>query len=109
MAMPEEFAFSSLRIDWYRSNQCLPRVIRQCVDGKRHLVFKGFPRQWIPLFVWFGVAWKETTDPADYLPFFSDFGESQMKRFVCRARKRGMLRPMLEAVCTLDPVVCDCL
>jgi hypothetical protein len=106
---PQVFPFSSLRSDWYRSNQALPRAIRQTVDGTRKFLFHGFPRQWIPLFAWFGVPWKKSVAPLDYLPFFSDLSEQQLEKILCRARDEDMLRPMLESASTLDPVISDCL
>jgi hypothetical protein len=103
------FRFSSLRNDWYQSNQTLPRAIRQTVEGTHRFVFHGFPRQWIPLFAWFGARWEKSVEPIEYLPLFSDLNEQQLNRIVRRARAERMLRPMLEAASTLDPVVSDCL
>jgi hypothetical protein len=103
------FRFSSLRADWYRANQALPRAIRQTVDGVRHFSFEGFPRQWLPLLAWFDVPAQEMIAPKDYLPFFSDLDEKQLRRIIARAREEGMLRPMLEAASTLDPVISDCM
>ena len=105
----ELFRFSTLRGDWYRSNQALPRAIRQTIDGTRRFIFNGFPRQWIPLFVWFGVPWKNSVAPSDYLPFFSDLSEQELEEILKSARHEKMLRPLLEAASTLDPVISDCL
>jgi hypothetical protein len=101
------FEFASLRADWYCANQALPRAIRQTVERRRSYTFEGFPRQWLPLFAWFGVRWRNTVAPQEYLPFFSDIEEGEFCRIIRRATAEGMLRPMLEAAATLDPTVSD--
>ncbi len=103
------FDFAKLRSDWYRANQALPRAIRQAVNGERNTTFYGFPRYWIPLFEWFGVTWRATIEPREYVPFFSEVDEQSIKRLIRRAASEGMLRTTLEATATLDPIMSDCL
>jgi hypothetical protein len=105
----EVFHFSSLRTDWYRSNQTLPRAIRHAVNKTRRYSFEGFPRQWIPIFAWFDVPWTKSIAPSEYLPFFSDLNEQKLRAVVRKASKERMLRSMVEAAATLDPVISDCL
>ena len=103
----EPFAFSDLRSDWYAANQALPRAVRQTVERKRHFVFSGFPRQWIPVFEWFGVPWRATKAPPEHVPFFSDLSEKQLVSIVSKARRKGTLRILVESASMYDPVVSD--
>jgi hypothetical protein len=105
----QPFVFSSLRADWYHSNQSLPRAIRQAADGIRLYTFLGFPRQWSPLFEWFGVRYNNCINPAEYLPFFSDLSSSRLKVVLKKATDERMLRSLVEVAAVIDPVVADCL
>jgi hypothetical protein len=108
-ASSHRFDFTSLRRDWYLSNQAVPRAIRQTINGTRSYRFYGFPRQWIPLFEWFGVPWHESVRPLEYLPFFSELNEAHITAIVRRARASGRLRNLLETAAASDPIISDCL
>ena len=109
MELPPQqpFTFVSLRPDWYAGNQAVPRAVRQTVEGTKNYVFVGFPRQWIPLFEWFGVAWKQSIEPPAYIPVFSDLSEEAICAMCRRARSHGVLRSLAESASMLDPVVSD--
>jgi hypothetical protein len=102
-----ELEFNSLRRDWYLSNQTLPRLVAQAVHGVRQLSFVGFPRQWIPMFEWYDVQWKQSIEPSHYLPFFSDLSELQLLKIISRAKQEGVLRSLIESAAMLDPIVSD--
>lgn len=105
----EKLEFSSLRSDWYSSNQTLPRAIRQSLEGKRSYEFIGFPRQWIPVFEWFGVSWHNSITPGEYTPFFSDLSETDIVAIVERAKAENSLRILVESASMYDPIVSDLL
>jgi predicted RNA-binding protein len=102
-----EFEFNSLRRDWYSSNQTLPRLVGQAVHGFRQIIFIGFPRQWIPIFEWYGVRWRQSIAPQHYLPFFSDLSEPQLLNIIDRAKQAGVLRSLIESTTMLDPIISD--
>jgi predicted RNA-binding protein len=102
-----EFEFNSLRRDWYLSNQTLPRLVEQAVNGIRQLIFVGFPRQWVPIFEWYGLRWRQSIEPQHYLPFFSDLSEPQLLKIVDRAKREGVLRSLIESTAMLDPIISD--
>jgi hypothetical protein len=106
-ANPEPFEFSSIRTDWYHSNSTLPRLVRSCLAGRKNLLFRGFPRQWIPFFEWCGVAWQGSISPTQYVPFFSDLSESQIVTIVTHAKQHHSLRNLVESVSMYDPVLVD--
>jgi hypothetical protein len=99
--------FRSLRSDWYAGNQTLPRVVRQVVEGKRHLTFVNFPRHWLPIFHLLELPWNCTTDPPDYVPFFSDLSEGEILTVIRRTKSHRMLRSMVESVSICDPIISD--
>jgi Domain of unknown function (DUF5591) len=103
------FLFASLRRDWYVSNDALSRAVRQAVHGQKRYRFVGFPRQWIPLFEWFGLKWSDSIPPLDYVPLFSDANENDILRLVASARDNHSLRLLAESTSALDPVVSDLL
>lgn len=107
--VPDVLDFRSLRSDWYASNQTVPRAIRLSRLGRRPRVFVGFPRQWLPLFEWFGVQWRRSVSPAEYIPLFSDQSEAQTQAMIHSARSNGRLRELVEATSHLDPILSDCL
>ena len=109
MGQPPEqtFSFASLRPDWYAGNQAVPRAVRQTVEGVKNYIFVGFPRQWIPIFEWFGVAWQVSIEPPAYIPVFSDLSEEAVCAMCRRARHHGVLRSMAESASMLDPIVSD--
>jgi hypothetical protein len=104
---PDLLEFSSIRTDWYHSNSTLPRLVRSCLAGRKELVFCGFPRQWIPFFEWYGVPWRGSVSPKQYLPFFSDLSESQIVEIVNNAKQHHSLRNLVESASMYDPVLVD--
>lgn len=103
----QRYSFSDLRSDWYMANSTLPRLVKNCVEGKRHLEFYGFPRQWIPVFEWFGVDWTNSIDPPDYVPFFSDLSEDTIVEIICKAEEENALRILVESATMYDSILSD--
>lgn len=103
----KRFDFSSLRKDWYTSNSAMSKAVRGCAEGRRRLVFRGFPRQWIPVFEWFGVPWEDSIQPTEYIPFFSDLTERRIVEIVRRARREHSLRILMESATMYDPILSD--
>ncbi len=103
------FRFTSLRRDWYVSNEALSRAVRQTVQGQKRYRFEGFPRQWIPVFEWFGVEWSQSIPPLDYIPLFSESSEEDVVRLTASARANHSLRLLAESTSALDPIVSDLL
>lgn len=109
--MPElaiqPLTFSSLRSDWYAANSVMPRAVRHTLAGRKRYCFVGFPRQWIPVFTWFGVPWRDTIAPQRHIPFFSDLGEEQLVAVVERSRREGSLRNLVESASMYDSILSD--
>lgn len=105
----KRFNFSDLRSDWYASNHTLPRLIRGCIEERQYLEFHGFPRQWIPIFEWFGIAWADSIDPLEYIPFFSDLTEDCLTAIIRRAKEQKSLRILVESATMYDPILSDLL
>lgn len=103
----ERFQFSSIRRDWYIANAFLPRVVRGCLEGRRTREFHGFPRQWIPIFEWFGIPWANSIEPPEYIPFFSDLSEEAIVEIVNRAKSEKSLRILVESATMYDPILSD--
>src|SRR5579871_5596836 len=99
--------YESLRDDWRRDSALLARLIAKSVGGKGILV--GFPRQWVPIFVHFGVLWRQSVAPTGLIPVASDLNETQLVRVCERAKKKGVLRTLVEAFAALDPLIADVL
>lgn len=101
--------FSDLRSDWYASNHTLPRLIRGCIEGRYCIEFHGFPRQWIPIFEWYGIAWANSIDPLEYIPFFSDLTEDCIMKIIRQAKEKKSLRILVESATMYDPILSDLL
>src|SRR5579872_1587553 len=99
--------YESLRDDWYRGNQLMPRLFRNIIQKGRPIKFINFPRQWIPVFEYFGIAWCDCTPPNVYVPIISDISDAQLLKYCRRARETGTLRNLVESVVTLDPILAD--
>jgi hypothetical protein len=87
----------------------LSRAVRQTIQKQKRYRFEGFPRQWIPVFEWFGVEWSQSIRPLDFIPLFSDSSEEDIVRLVDSARANYSLRLLAESTSALDPVVSDLL
>jgi len=102
--------FNNLRTDWYSGGDFMARKLQRCLRAKdRDTVFVHFPRQWIPLFEWAGAAWRLSTPPADYLPFFSAMSERDVVQETQRAKGVGQLRSLVELTASCDIVLCETL
>ena len=98
--------FDDLRDDWYRANQLLPRIVRRAMRGEEKS-FKGFPRQWIPLFEYYQLRWTECVDPPQHIPLVSELSDGELLRCCQRARHHGTLRTMVESIVALDSTLAD--
>ncbi len=105
--MVELIEYKSIRKDWYYSNSMMPRLVKRCLEGKRELVFSGFPRQWVPLFEWFGIRWSDTIPPEQHIPFYSDIDEPTLLDIVSAAKANNSLRILVEATSMYDPILVD--
>ena len=100
--------FSAIRDDWYKANQLVPRLARSALaNPDSSLVFVGFPRQWIPVFEYYGLAWRDSSDPIEYMPIVSELSEAKILGHCLDAREHGVLRTLLEGISALDPVLAD--
>jgi Domain of unknown function (DUF5591) len=107
LTIPNIVRFDSLRDDWVKGADLVVRLIaRSARDG---VILQGFPRQWIPLFVYFGVAFSEASHPAEYVPLASEIPESELEKLSQGAQAKGALREMVEAFASLDPLIADVL
>jgi hypothetical protein len=77
------------------------------LESKESTIFRGFPRQWLPIFEYFGLDWSQTIEPLEYIPFFSDLSESQLLRIINAARNNLSLRPLVESTTIYDSVLSD--
>lgn len=98
-------AYSDLRSDWYFGGDYMARLLKRAASGTKAGIFVGFPRQWIPLFEYLGIAWSESRDPDVFLPFVSHLDEAGMRSQVEEARAVGQLRLLVETVASADIVV----
>jgi hypothetical protein len=99
--------FTTLRDDWYQSNQLIPRLARKVLEARADLCFVSFPRHWIPVFEHFGLSWRKSSVPSEHVPIFSDMTEMGVAELCARARQEGTSRTLLESVAVLDPIVAD--
>jgi hypothetical protein len=102
-----ELRFASIRSDWYAANTLLPRHIVRAVHEGIQLRLVGFPTQWIPVCVHYGLAYGEPRAPLTYLPIFSDLPMSEIARLAEAARTHKADRSLLEAAAALDAVIAD--
>jgi predicted RNA-binding protein len=79
------------------------------MNGMDHIRFLGFPRQWIPIFEYFGLEWRDCSEPREYMPIISEISDDQFALFCRSARAAGMLRSLVESVSVLDPLLADLL
>jgi predicted RNA-binding protein len=105
--MNTDIRFDSLRGDWYSGNQLVPRLIRKVIKGEERKRFVGFPRQWIPIFIYFGVEWQDSCDPPTYIPLISGMTNQELVAHCENAQRTGTLRDLVESIVTLDPVLAD--
>src|SRR5262245_14994741 len=102
-----ELRFDSVRSDWYAANTLIPRyLVRALYDGVP-LRLVGFPSQWIPVCVHYGLAYGEPRAPLTYLPIFSDLPISEIARLAETARTHNAGRSLLYAAVALAAVIAD--
>jgi len=99
--------YSSIRNDWYSSNQYIPRLMRAHLKGKKQYSFNDFPSYWIPVFEYFRITWEGFIKPPIHTPFFSDLSEKQLLNLISKSKKAGTLRILVESTSHLDPILSD--
>jgi hypothetical protein len=99
--------FDSIRSDWYAANTLLPRLLVKAVRGIAPLRLVGFPAQWIPVCVHYGISFSDPQPPNDYVTLFSDLPAQEIARLAASAKARNASRPLLEATAAVDPVIAD--
>ncbi|RYH17730.1 MAG: hypothetical protein EON54_27740, partial [Alcaligenaceae bacterium] len=99
--------FDSLRDDWVKGADVLVRLIARSAISE--VVLHGFPRQWLPMFIHFGVKFIDPSAPRSYIPIASDLSADELLALSFAARSRDALREMVEAFASLDPLVADVL
>jgi hypothetical protein len=102
-----ELRFDSVRSDWYAANSLLPRLLVNAILGRKPLRLVGFPVQWIPVCVHYGIHFKAPRSPLKYLPLFSDLSRRDIRFMAESAKRRGASRSLLEGAAALDPVIAD--
>jgi len=107
MSLAQEVHYTSLRGDWIRGVDLLVRLIRQSAIGERVLI--GFPRQWIPIFIYFRCLWRNSANPDRYIPVVSHCNEAQLREMSESASRHGTLRELVESFASLDPLLADVL
>jgi hypothetical protein len=103
----KELAFEAVRSDWYAANTLLPRLLVKAVRRELALKLVGFPVQWIPVCVHYGIAYAKPRQPNTYTPLFSDLPVQEVVRLAEAAKANNASRPLLEAAVALDPVIAD--
>ncbi|RWD65943.1 DUF5591 domain-containing protein [Mesorhizobium sp.] len=108
--MEEIVRFDALRADWFANGNFMARAIQRQLTSDRPLArFVGFPRHWLPLFVWAGAAWSESVEPSSFVPLVSGRGEAELLEDIDRARANGNLRLLVEIVASAEVVLCETL
>jgi hypothetical protein len=102
-----ELQFESVRSDWYAANTLIPRLLVKAVRDRVQVRLVGFPAQWIPVCVHYGLAYAEPREPLTYLPIFSDLPTNEIARLAETARARYASRSLLEAAAAFDAVIAD--
>jgi len=102
-----ELRFETVRSDWYAANTLLPRLIVKAVRGVAPLRLVGFPAQWIPVCVHYGIPYSDPRSPKDYVTLFSDLPTQEIARLAVSAKAQNSSRPLLEATAALDPIIAD--
>lgn len=105
---PEGIRFCEIRDDWYRGADLMARLIGRAALGSP-VTFEGFPRQWLPIFAFFGAAYRALTEPLNYTPIATELSNSEIERLVEGARAVGRLRQLAEVFSATDPVIADVL
>jgi hypothetical protein len=102
--------FSGLRDDWFANGTTMARSLQRDLAARSSAsLYRGFPRQWIPIFEWVGAKWEGSTEPTGYVPFFSGRSEADVLEEVRRARAAGELRLLVEIAASSEVVLCETL
>jgi hypothetical protein len=80
--------------------------VKAIVTGEP-LTLVGFPAQWIPACVHYGVSLVAPRQPLRYLPLFSDLPAVEIEQLARSAMSNQASRSLLEAAAALDPVIAD--
>jgi hypothetical protein len=104
---PTIVRFDSLRDDWVKGADVLVRLILR--SAQERVCLQGFPQQWIPVFILFGVCFCDVSAPMEYVAVASDLSPRKLEVLSKRAHARGALREMVEAFASLDPLIADVL
>jgi len=102
-----EIHYSALRDDWVKGAELIARLIHRSQGGA--VCLTDFPRQWLPLFVYFGATWRGSTSPPQFIPLVSDLGEEEVLRLCQSADSQDALRVLVEACASLDALLADVL
>ena len=105
----KELKFRDIRQDWYYSNQLLPRLFHKATSSAESIRLVGFPRQWIPICEYFDIAWRDCSEPDQYIPIVSEISDAKLAHFSRKARAQGTLRTFVESISALDPLIADLL
>ncbi len=102
--------FADLRPDWFANGSLVARAIqRQLRCSATAIEFVGFPRHFLPLFAWAGAAWRDSIEPATYVPLISARSQADVERDIEAAKNAGALRLLLETVGSAEIVLCETL
>jgi hypothetical protein len=107
--MTSKIYFDNIRSDWYAGNTLLPRLIVNALTSDKAMCLVGFPAQWIPFCVHFGLSFEAARPPLSYLPWLSEQPTTEIERVCMKAKRGGATRPLVESVAALDPVIADLL
>jgi hypothetical protein len=102
-----DLKFESIRSDWYAANTLVPRLFVNAVCKKELLTLVGFPSQWIPVCIHYGVPYTAPRPPLRYIPLFSDLTTIEVERIAKSALSRRASRALLETTAAVDPVIAD--
>jgi hypothetical protein len=102
-----DLRFESIRSDWYAANSVIPRLLVKAIRDGGSLRLVGFPAQWIPVCVHYGIPYSKPRKPLSYLPLFSDLPLQEVMRLAKEAKAHNAGRPLLEAAAALDPIISD--
>jgi hypothetical protein len=91
------------------TNTTVPRAILASLEETVTYQFVGFPRQWLPFFVWFGLQWRGSVPPSPYIPFYSDLSERDLMAIIANCERDGTLRTLVESTTVHDAILADCL
>lgn len=105
MSNEETIAYTALRSDWYYGGDYMARLIRKHSAAATGVMFSGFPKHWIPLFVYFGLEWRDPIECGPHIPLVSNLEVEALSQATIDANAAGQLRLLVEAIASMDVVV----